>query len=42
VAHAARVIQIEILLDGREGFQLGGVEAGFLMVEAAEAPIGQG
>jgi len=42
VAHAASVIQIEILLDGREGFQFGGVEAGFLMIEAAESPIRQG
>ena len=41
VAHATSVIKIEILLDGREGFQLGGVEAGFLMVEASESPIGQ-
>ena len=42
VAHATGVIQIEILLDGRENFQLGGVEAGFLMIEASESPIGQG
>jgi hypothetical protein len=41
VAHATSVIKIEILLDGREGFQFGGVEAGFLMVEASESPIGQ-
>jgi hypothetical protein len=41
VAHATGVIQIEILLDGREDFQFGGVEAGFLMVEAPESPIGQ-
>jgi hypothetical protein len=40
VAHAAGVIQIEILLDGREDFQFGGVEAGFLMVETSESPIG--
>ena len=42
VAHAASVVKIEILLDGREDFQFGGVEAGFLMVEAAESPIRQG
>ena len=42
VAHATGVIKIEILLDGREDFQFGGVEAGFLVVEAAESPIGQG
>jgi len=42
VTHTTRVIQIEILLDGREDFQFGGVEAGFLVVEAAESPIGQG
>ena len=40
VAHTAGVSQIEILLDGREGFQFGGVEAGFLMIEAPETPIG--
>jgi hypothetical protein len=42
VAHAAGVIQIEILLDGCEDFQFGDVEAGFLMVEASKPPIRQG
>jgi hypothetical protein len=42
VAHTAGVVKIEILLDGREGFQFGGVEAGFLMVETPESPIRQG
>ena len=42
VAHAAGVIQIEILLHACETLQLAGVETGFLMVESSETPIGQG
>ena len=38
VAHAAGVIQIEILLHSHETLQLAGVETGFLMVETSEAP----
>ena len=42
VAHATSVVQIAIFLDGRQTLQLVRVEAGFLVVEAAESPIRQG